>query len=168
MASSNTCKKISSRRDMEYLKIKRPRSSVKDSQAYRDVSKIKTAAKKRNIVKLKTVLLFTAVFSLLFVICYRQVNIYTQGVEIQEKNSELKKYSDDIAQLQLEIERNVDIKKIESYTMNELGMVKPEKYQIVYISPDTEDEMISETSNTSLFSGFFNNLILGFRSIFGG
>lgn len=168
MPSSNTCKKISSRYDIEYLKTKRTHSKNQTPDVKRGSSVAKKNVKKRNIIKLKAVLLFTAVFSLLFVICYRQVNIYTQGVEIQDKNAELKKYSDEIAQLQLQIERNVDIKKIESYAMNELGMVKPEKYQIVYISPDTEDEMTAEVSNMSLLAGLFSRFLLGIRSIFGG
>lgn len=167
MLTSNTCKKLSNKNSLHYSHKKRSGIQYHAVHDHQDMLKRKNEIKRKNLAKLRAICIFSFVSSLLFFICYRQVYIYTQGVEIQTRSAELKKYNDDIVQLQLEIERNVDLKKIEKYTMDELGMVKPEKYQIVYISPDTEDEMIHVKSDDSFFSKSLSDFIVSLRYMFG-
>lgn len=99
------------------------------------------SVKIRNRRKVKSLAVVFAVFAVGLIICYRHVVIYSQGVTLQDKSAELKHLQDQNIQTTLEIERSTDLKKIEEYAINELGMVKPQRHQIIYITPVARDKM---------------------------
>ena len=122
------------------------------------------SVKIRNRRKLGSLAAVMVVFAVGLVICYRHVIIYGQGIAIQEKSAQLKDLRDQNMQAQLEIERSDDLKKIEEYAMSELGMVKPQRHQIIYITPAASDRMEKASINRNVGS---RNIFAVFASALG-
>jgi len=101
--------------------------------------KVKSAAKARR--NLRNLITLIALFSVAVVICGRYVYIYGQSESMQSKEKTLKDMQTANTQLEMNIEQSVDTKSIEEYAENELGMQKPERYQINYVIVSGDDEM---------------------------
>jgi len=97
--------------------------------------------KKRGLNKKKAVLTIAVIFAICLAICYRYVSIASQVAEYSKLEAKLRDLESRNLQLSVEIDRSIDINSIEEYAMSKLGMVKPQKYQIVYVNPQSEDKM---------------------------
>ena len=95
----------------------------------------------RNQKRARTILMILFVFAICCSICYRYVLIYGQSTEYAKKQTQLREVEAANVRLNMEVERAVDLKKIEDYAINELGMIYPQRHQIVYVTPQVEDKM---------------------------
>lgn len=68
-----------------------------------------------------------------FVVLYRAVIITDKCNAVEKKQDELNALVTANEKLQFEIDRSLDLKKVEAVAQNELGMRRAEKYQTVYI-----------------------------------
>lgn len=108
--------------------------------------------KKSNKNKLKRrvffgVLAFTTALS----IVYRYAMVNKLNTEVIELKQELEEINVLNSQLKLNAEKSVNYNEIEKYAIQNLGMQKPQNYQIEYINIDKEDivnnAMIFENKN---------------------
>lgn len=94
-------------------------------------SKKQQAAKTRaNVMNIVKILLFMACA---FVVLYRAVIITDKCNAVEKKQDELNALVTANEKLQFEIDRSLDLKKVEAVAQNKLGMRRAEKYQTVYI-----------------------------------
>lgn len=103
--------------------------------------KSKRRYKLKSKQKFKYLVMIAVAFIVAGVICFRYVQIYGQNALIQQKASELQKLEAANTQLSLNIEKSIDIKSVEDYATNVLGMKKPDRYQIAYIAASCDDVM---------------------------
>lgn len=103
--------------------------------------KYKRRYKLKSQQKFKYLVLITVAFIIACLICFRYVQIYGQNALIQQKASDLQKLEAANTQLAMNIERSIDIKSVENYATNVLGMKKPDRYQVSYIMASGEDVM---------------------------
>ena len=108
---------------------------------YNPVVKVNRKVRARNKRNAKTVATILLGLVVCLFMCYRYAAIYGQSVDYSKKMSELRDVEAKNMQLVMEIEKSVDLKKIEEYAINELGMVRPQRYQIRYVTPQVEDKM---------------------------
>ena len=96
-------------------------------------------------------------------------SVLCRGVMITDKASELdslKKELSDVKaknqELQMEIDKSLDLNRIEQLASEKLNMRRPEKYQIVYINLDRVDYVEkaegSKSGAVSHASKLFNNI----------
>ena len=90
----------------------------------------KTAKTRANVMNIVKILLFMACA---FVVLYRAVIITDKCNAVEKKQDELNALVTANEKLQFEIDRSLDLKKVEAVAQNELGMRRAEKYQTVYI-----------------------------------
>lgn len=110
--------------------------------------KIKASVKPKS----KVSLIFTtiSIFAMLIVLSYRYNLISEKNLELQRKDQELNKVSSIFATTEIAIKQGSNLKYIENYAKQQLGMQKPEKIQIVYINADYKSEVIN-TQNKNIF-----------------
>ncbi len=118
----------------------------------------KALARKRAWGLAKIVLVMCFAFTVL----YRGLLITDKANNVAQKQSDLNALITSNEKLQVEIDRSLDLKKVEAVAENELGMRRAEKYQTVYINLDQVDyvEKVAEkefapgSRITEFFSGF--------------
>ncbi|MBC7765082.1 MAG: hypothetical protein H7Y41_01260 [Hyphomonadaceae bacterium] len=91
------------------------------------VGKIK-AAKRQRMMKICSLLFF---FAIAFVVVFRFAAIGEMNSKIAHQKKEIASLERGIQQARVQMEYAVDLKKVEEYAKNTLGMQRPEKYQIV-------------------------------------
>ena len=100
----------------------------------------KTKAKAETIKKHRTI----AVCAFIFAVCAgfmisRNVTAYeskTQVIKLQKELNALKEYS---SQKAFELDSSLDVESVEETAKNKLNMVRPEKYQTVYVNVKQDD-----------------------------
>lgn len=109
----------------------------------------------------KNVLLMLCFFSVAFFTVFR----YAQIAELSYANSKLnKEYTakkDENHQREIEVERVIDIKKIEDVAVNQFGMQRPEKSQIIYLDLKLGDyaEISTPPENSDfVLASFFKSI----------
>lgn len=122
-----------------------------------------TRRKKRTKSRARSIFLIATAFIVCLVICHRYVTLSEQVNEIARKEAELSRLEGLNVQLAIELEQSIDLKKIEDYAVANLGMTKPQRYQIVYVTPQGVDKMekVAQESprrSMSLF-GVFGNVL---------
>ncbi len=106
------------------------------------------------------------VVSLAFVILLRGVMLTDKTATVEKKQAELEALIASNEKLRVEIDRSLDLDKVESIARNELGMHPAEKNQTIYINLEQVDyvERVAG-SHFSLFdnaTGFFKGLVAYF------
>ena len=69
----------------------------------------------------------------------RNVAVYESGKRVSQKQKELNELKEYSSQKAFELDRSIDMSSVESYAQKELNMVRPEKYQTVYVNIKQED-----------------------------
>jgi len=108
----------------------------------RPVKEIKTppAPKKVNVKKAKgNVFLGVTAFMFALTIVCRYAMINNMNMENIRLKKELESINNTNAQLKLAAERQINLSEIEEYAKNNLGLQKPQNYQIEYINVDKKD-----------------------------
>lgn len=95
--------------------------------------------KKIKIQRKRRVALGAILFAIAFAIVYRYTMINNVNIEIIRLKKDLEEINTVNAQLKLAAERSVDLREIERYSREELGLQKPQSYQIEYINLNKQD-----------------------------
>lgn len=111
--------------------------------------------------KIKVVLYVLSIFAMLFMISYRNSTIAEDFSKIKTLKSDLAQIEKENEQLKVNIESNLNLKKVEETASTTLGMQKLNNDQTVYISMPREDyiESASEKVVTTQESNWFVNLV---------
>lgn len=120
------------------------KSSVSTGVKYREVHL--TNSKSKN--NLRSVLRVFICFVMGFFIMYRYTQINENSLKIAKLKKELNNLNTLNSQMQIDIEKSVDLKVIEKYAYDNLGMRKPEDYQIKYVKLEKTD--FNEMADKSL------------------
>ena len=111
-----------------------PKKQEKQAEKVAAVTSKKVKNKrKRNALK------GIAIFGVAIAIVYRYVAISNVNMEVIKLKNELNEINTMNAQLMLAAEKSIDLKEIEKYATEELGLQKPQNYQIEYINLDKQD-----------------------------
>ncbi len=111
----------------------------------------KDSSKKKVCININKdyVIMVVVLFALLFLIAYRTAVINTNFTEKESLKKELSKLEKENAQLQVNIEQQMNVSKIEQEASERLGMKKLDTNQKVYVSLDKKDYIESSTSVAS-------------------
>ena len=113
----------------------------------------------------KVVLYVLAVFAMLFVISYRNSTIAEDFSKIKALKTDLAAIEKENEQLKVNIESNLNLKKVEETAMASLGMQRLNNNQTVYIAMPKEDyiESVSEkvvtTEENNWIMDFINGIL---------
>lgn len=108
---------------------------------------------KKEKVKVKkaknNVFLGFSIFAVALTIVLRYAMINNMNMENITLKKELDTINNSIAQLQLAAESHVNLSEIEEYAKNNLGLQKPQNYQIEYINVDKSDLIDNKVTSTN-------------------
>lgn len=109
-----------------------------------------TAHKKAHSVKFSSIAI-VVVFA--FLVLCRGVMITDKSADIDRKRTELNALITSNEKLQVEIDRSLDLDKVEAIAINELGMRRAEKYQTIYVDLEQTDFVEKTAKGNFLFGG---------------
>lgn len=120
--------------DFEYSSKQREKKVIEHKQETR--KKAQAIAKKQQ----KTI----AICAVIFALCAgfmmsRNVAVYESGKLVSEKQKQLNSLKEYSSQKAFELDRSIDMESIEEYAKTKLNMVRPEKYQTVYVNIKQDD-----------------------------
>lgn len=120
-----------------------------DEQDYRVSTDVQENIEKRRQVRvgkrakflksLRTALTLACAFGACIAVLYANAVIIEKASAVEALEAELSELTEQNTQMKLDIEKNTDLKKIEEIAINELGMKRPDKYQIVYVNVEQND-----------------------------
>lgn len=119
-------------------------------------------SKKAPKTKVKSnVVLGGVIFSVALTIVLRYAMINNMNMENIRLKKELNNINNVNAQLQLAAEKNVNLNEIETYARENLGLQKPQNYQIEYINVNKHDLIDNKVvvENKKGFKEFFSDLV---------
>lgn len=129
------------------------------------VLKSKKKQKSYLMVKCKAVFCLVAIFAFGTLVMYKYATITHLNYDL---NKQTKAYNDIVKEntmINVQIEQAMDLQKIRSVAENTLGMQKPEKYQINYVSI-TKDNY-TKVSAPYTKNNYSNSLVAWFQNILG-
>ena len=120
--------------DFEYSSKQREEKVLK----HKKENKAKTQAVIKH--RQKTIAICAVIFALCagFMIS-RNVAVYESGKLVSQKQKELNSLREYSSQKAFELDRSIDMESIEEYAKTNLNMVRPEKYQTVYVNIKQDD-----------------------------
>ncbi|SNX52795.1 cell division protein FtsL [Thermoanaerobacterium sp. RBIITD] len=119
----------------------------------------KSKKPKRN-KKLKNLMLIFFIGSLSITLLFRYALIYQKSVALSKMESKVSEIENQNQQLKVKIASLSDLQKIEDVAKNKLGMVEPEKGQIVYINVGkTNKTMVNKTNDNGKNKNFFARIL---------
>ena len=119
--------------------------------------KIQTKTKaKAQVVKTQKVI---AICSIILALCAgfmisRNVAVYESKNEVEALQKELNQLREYSSQKAFELDRSLDLEEIENLAKTNLNMVRPEKYQTVYVNIKQEDVTEITAREAEGFRGF--------------
>jgi len=99
-------------------------------------------------------------FALSFVIIYRYAILTELSYEIDKLNREYESLLEEKSVLEFELEKGMNLAKVEDVATNKLGMVRPDKNQVIGVSVPKADYTLaamnekSETEKQGFFEAF--------------
>jgi len=116
-----------------------------DVYEHNEVLKEKKKYRANRLIKVKMVVGILLLFSLGLIVMYRYALIAEINSKISSKEKQYEELKNENSRLKVAIENETNLSKITQVAQNELGMQKPDKYQIVYIEvPKTSFTVTSE------------------------
>jgi cell division protein FtsL len=119
------------------------------------VLKAKRKQKSNNRAKFNLVLSIFVVFILVFLVIYRYALITELNYNINESLKSYSEIKNENSILKVDIEKDTDLSKMRQIAEDKLGMHKPDKFQVIYVSvPKSDYSIVSKTydsNNTNLF-----------------
>lgn len=117
-------------------------------------------------VAVLNVFLCILVVSVLTVIMVGNARLNELTLEISSANKQLAALQDEEKKLNVELDRRIDLRNIEEYAKNNLGMQKLMKSQIIYVNLSGEDEAVIVDNGKSDVWDWVTSHVSGiFRSI---
>ena len=127
-------------------------------------AKISTKARKRK--RFKAMMSIFAVFAVAFVIVFRYAYIAEMNDSLNEIKNNYQEINRENNMMQIEIDKNINLTKVEEIATTKLGMQKPQKHQIVYVNVVGDDKVIAKsadkkqaTAEQPVNNGFFAAII---------
>jgi len=133
-----------------------------DVYEHNEVLKEKKKYRANRLIKVKMVVGILLLFSLGLIVMYRYALIAEINFKISSKEKQYEELKNENSRLKVAIENETNLSKITQVAQNELGMQKPDKYQIVYIEvPKTSFTVTSEQykDNAGKASTFLAELV---------
>ena len=127
-------------------------------------NKPERAAVRRN--RLAGISKIMLVVAFAFIVLLRGVMLTDKTATIEKKQSELEALIASNEKLQFEIDRSLDLDKVESIARNELRMLPAEKHQTVYINIDQVDYVERTAENGFSFFSQTANFLKGLMAYF--
>lgn len=132
-----------------------------DSRPYYEENKSKKPRKNK---KLKNLILILFVGFLSFTVLFRYALIYQKSVALSNKEAKVSEIEKLNQQLKVKIASMTDLQRIEDIAKNKLGMVEPEKGQIVYMNIGKTNEVAQKKTddnnkNKTLFGRILGLLV---------
>lgn len=121
--------------------------------------KAKASSKTQVVLKRRFVLALVAVFAVAFGLACRFAVLTDVNAEVNALEKELTLIQGQNKQAELAIERSYDLKTVEEIALTRLGMSRPSKAQITYISMDSAD--YAEVIGTEETSAWLDRLANG-------
>ena len=115
----------------------------------------KTKAKAKVVRTQKVIAICSVILALCagFMIS-RNVAVYESKNEVEALQKELNQLREYSSQKAFELDRSLDLEEIENLAKTNLGMVRPEKYQTVYVNIKQEDVTEITAREAEGFKGF--------------
>lgn len=147
--------------EYEPIKKKYPKKSTA-----RNKNLNKKYKKKTNVShKIKSVSYVLIVFSMLFMLCYRNSQIDEKYAQIKSIKGEIALLQKENDQLEANIESNLNLNHIEKEAQEQLGMQKLSNEQIIYVNlpkkdyVETSSEVIQKNQKQNWFAKTINMLL---------
>ena len=107
-------------------------------QLHKQEAKAKAQAMARK--QQRTIIICAVIFALCAgFMMSRNVAVYESGKLVASKQKELNALKEYSSQKAFELDKGIDIESIENYAKTKLDMVRPEKYQTVYVNIKQDD-----------------------------
>lgn len=129
-----------------------------DLKPYYEENKSKKPRKNK---KLKNLMLIVFVGFLSFTVLFRYALIYQKSVALSKMEAKVSEIENLNQQLEVKIASMKDLQRIEDIAKNQLGMVVPEKGQIVYMSIGKTNEVAQKKTDDNNKNKTFFGRILG-------
>jgi sensor domain CHASE-containing protein len=120
------------------------------------VPKPKTNLSKRS--KTRAVIWVLSMFVIFMVVIYRYNIINEKNLQVQGLKNKLGNVESNLATSQIALEQSTDLKYIESYAKQKLGMQKPDKNQMIYIDNSGNDSIQKTEENTTVIDTVINGV----------
>ena len=120
--------------DFEYSAKEREQRVREHKQSTRAKAQAVTKKQQRTIAICALILALCAGFMM-----SRNVAVYESGKLVSQKQKELNSLKEYSSQKSFELDRSIDMESIEDYAKTKLNMVRPEKYQTVYVNIKQDD-----------------------------
>lgn len=128
-----------------------------DLKPYYEENKSKKPRKNK---KLKNLMLIVFVGFLSFTVLFRYALIYQKSVALSKMEAKVSEIENLNQQLEVKIASMKDLQRIEDIAKNQLGMVVPEKGQIVYMSIGKTNEVAQKkTDDNNKNKNFFGRIL---------
>jgi len=130
------------------------------------VLKAKKIHKQNRKIKFRMILNTAFIFSLCFIIIYRYALVTELNYEIDKLGRQYEELLEEKTTLEFELEKGMNLAKIEEIARNKLGMVRPDKNQIVNVSVPKDDYTVAaaEEKTKSEAQGLFDALVYKINS----
>jgi len=116
-----------------------------DVYEHNEVLKEKKKYRANRLIKARMVAEILLIFTLGLILMYRYAQIADINFKISSKERQYEELRNENSRLKVAIENATNLSKITQIAQEELGMQKPDKYQIVYIEvPKTSFTVTSE------------------------
>lgn len=137
-----------------------PQTGTLPGSAVRERERTRAAARPAMRLQVHTVVLFAAALSLLLMIVYSYMQLSSLNSEQGAMEKELSALQKQENLLRKQYESAMDLRKIERFATEELGMVKPEASQIVYLNLAGRDhaEIIEQKTFWSSVKNLFSTV----------
>lgn len=95
--------------------------------------------KRKFVARVKLMSCLAVIFAVACAVLYGNARIIQASSQVSELQAELEQVKEDNNQKMLDLEKSLDLKKVEEIATTQLGMKRPEKYQIVYVDVQQSD-----------------------------
>ncbi len=100
---------------------------------------------------------FASVIAVAFGILFTNAVIIEKSSAVNQMQEKLSEITEANNQMMVDIEKNLDLNKIEAIAIGELGMKRPDKYQTVYVDVEQSSyaEVTEAEEDSSVFAATF-------------
>lgn len=123
-------------------------------------------AKARRVNVMVIIFYVIIISAIAFYMVAREINIYELSSEVRSLSLKLDELKSENQRAILATEKSVSLRHIENIATNQLGMVRPEKYQTVYISIE-QDDYVEKVASRSPAEEFQQSIVDGMKNLFG-
>ena len=132
-------------------------SYVGTSDAKENIERRKVARESKRALFVKRVRIFlgaVSVFAVAIALLFVNAAIIEKSSAVSDMQTQLNALTEKNNHMKLEIEKNLDLNRIEDIAINELGMKRPDNYQVVYVNVEQNNyaEVMHKDNNAFAFS----------------